>query len=262
MCRSFGDPPLDIEEIGSVPLHVGLGSKTSLSMAIGKALAVITRVPRSHVEVASLAKRGGTSGVGVHASEYGGFIIDSGHQYPDEKSSFGPSSQHLAGPPGVQGIYSGPEGWHIIHFRLGRIGLHGELERVFFSTHCPVPHDQTEAIERLVQTALIPALAEKSIYQLHYFLERIQCLGLKSAEWTLQDNKTKKLRDSWDSIRIRNGELSPICLSSMGPTLFMITRNPERELAILTGLGVSRAVVTKIANRGAEIRLGEEICPG
>jgi beta-ribofuranosylaminobenzene 5'-phosphate synthase len=242
---AFGSPPLCIREIQSVPSHVGLGSKTSLSMAIGRALADLTGTRISDLEIARLANRGGTSGVGVHVSRHGGFVIDAGHLYPRDKSKFGPSNQVLAQPPNLRKASASAPDWVILHFNLGGIGLHGQEEKEFFDRVCPIPNGETRTILQLVDSLLIPGLENQDIALLHSYLDKTQHLGLKGAEWTLQGRAVQSLRGVWTERRRVDTLLAPLCLSSMGPTLFLITCEPDRELSTLDSIGIRREIVTK-----------------
>jgi beta-RFAP synthase len=44
--------------------------------------------------LALLTGRGGTSGIGVHVFDLGGFIVDGGHRWPEDKCELGPT-RHL-----------------------------------------------------------------------------------------------------------------------------------------------------------------------
>ena len=253
--QRFGRPPIEIRLISTVPLHVGLGARTGLLMAVGNGLAILANTEMSHLQIATLARRGGTSGVGVHVAEYGGLVIDAGHQYPLEKATFGPSSLALAPPPPLRIAHMPPSSWKVIHLRLGDLGLYGGLEADFFQTHCPIPGKQTEAISRIVELGLIPALAANNISQLHLFLSDLQELGLKRLEWSIQSHATRALQDRWKQLRRADPRLSPICLSSMGPTVFLITEDPAREKSYLERLGIlDIAIVASIAKCGTHVR--------
>ncbi|MEM4138271.1 MAG: beta-ribofuranosylaminobenzene 5'-phosphate synthase, partial [Sulfolobaceae archaeon] len=59
--------------------HIGLGRTTQYLLSIAKLAAEYNLKKLSAVELAKLVNRGGTSGIGVYAFEYGGFIVDGGH---------------------------------------------------------------------------------------------------------------------------------------------------------------------------------------
>ena len=61
--------------------HAGLGSGTQVALATARAICELYDRPHSPRELAILAGRGGTSGIGTGAFEYGGFLIDGGHNF-------------------------------------------------------------------------------------------------------------------------------------------------------------------------------------
>ncbi|MHA1221286.1 MAG: beta-ribofuranosylaminobenzene 5'-phosphate synthase family protein, partial [Candidatus Heimdallarchaeota archaeon] len=69
----------DIQE--QITSHVGLGSKTQFLLAISTILNKMHNLSFSTRELATIIKRGGTSGIGVAAFEAGGFILDGGHTF-------------------------------------------------------------------------------------------------------------------------------------------------------------------------------------
>lgn len=70
---------MKIEVLSDYKPHVGLGSGTQISLAVGKAYSELYGLNLSTREIARITKRGGTSGIGVAAFEFGGFIVDGGH---------------------------------------------------------------------------------------------------------------------------------------------------------------------------------------
>ena len=64
-----------------IPLHAGLGSTTQLYLSVARAMLGLNNIKANVRELAVLTGRGGTSGIGVHAFEHGGFLVDCGHSY-------------------------------------------------------------------------------------------------------------------------------------------------------------------------------------
>jgi len=114
-----------------IPPHIGLGSKTSLVMALGWALSRLVPVRWDERELATFLGRGGTSGVGVHAFSEGGFIWDAGRKFPMMKQEYGPSSEGLAPAPNKV-ICADLKGFKIVHFRFALQGASGLREIGFF----------------------------------------------------------------------------------------------------------------------------------
>ncbi len=85
-----------INILESIPMHVGLGSTTQLTLAVATAITKLYMVKASSVELAEKMGRGKNSGVGTYAFMNGGFIVDGGikggkfpplifrHDFPEE----------------------------------------------------------------------------------------------------------------------------------------------------------------------------------
>jgi beta-ribofuranosylaminobenzene 5'-phosphate synthase len=84
-----------IEVREGIPRHVGLGSTTQLSLAVGTGIARLSGLNVTIEEIARVLGRGKNSGVGIHAFRLGGFVLDGGvrngvpplivrHDFPEE----------------------------------------------------------------------------------------------------------------------------------------------------------------------------------
>ncbi len=67
-----------VEVRRSIPRHVGLGSTTQLSLAVGLGVARLKNLNLPVEELAKTLGRGRNGGAGVYSFAYGGFIIDGG----------------------------------------------------------------------------------------------------------------------------------------------------------------------------------------
>jgi beta-ribofuranosylaminobenzene 5'-phosphate synthase len=223
-----------------VRFHAGLGGRTSLLLAIGKAYSRWTGVKTTTKELARMLGRSGTSGVGLRASDGPGIVSDLGHRYPESKREFGPSSACLAqGIPAPGPVFRIPDGWRVILIRQAGVGISGHDEADFFQQHCPVPDLETQKILTLFSEALLPGLSKSDMQAIHTYLSGVQDLGLKAREWAIQSARALALRSTWRSVRDRDPRLSPLCLSSMGPTLFLLTEDVDRELRAIRDLCVA-----------------------
>ena len=61
-----------------IPEHAGLGSGTQTALAIGAAISQLYKLNLSTAQIAELTGRGGRSGIGIAAFDYGGLLIDGG----------------------------------------------------------------------------------------------------------------------------------------------------------------------------------------
>ena len=71
------------------PPHSGLGSGTQIALSTGKLITEHIGQEANGYTLGKITGRGGTSGIGVFAFDYGGFIVDGGHSRK-EKTSFLP----------------------------------------------------------------------------------------------------------------------------------------------------------------------------
>jgi len=67
-----------IEVRKAIPRHVGLGSTTQLSLAVGTAIAKLNNLNVSVERLAEVLGRGKNSGAGIYAFAHGGFVLDGG----------------------------------------------------------------------------------------------------------------------------------------------------------------------------------------
>jgi beta-ribofuranosylaminobenzene 5'-phosphate synthase len=240
-CSKFGLPTFQLIVDQDIPEHAGLGSKTACLMALAHAVSEHFDLELGYIDLASLINRGGTSGVGVHVSQFGGIVVDGGHEYPGEKPSFVPSSASTALPAPLLEHHAPPDRCAVTHLRLEPQGLSGAVEKEFFQLHCPIPRDETLRLLSMVEDVLLPGIRNRSIAQINDGLCALQHLGMKAREWGIQGPITKTLRDRWEELRARRSKapLPPMCLSSMGPTVFMLSDDPESIVFELSKLGIS-----------------------
>ena len=90
--KTYQFPGIKLKFISEIPTHSGFGSGTQLSLGIASAVNLFYDLNLSVLELANAVGRGGTSGIGIAAFDTGGFIVDGGHRYPEQKSSFLPSA--------------------------------------------------------------------------------------------------------------------------------------------------------------------------
>lgn len=235
-----------------IPAHTGLGSGTQLSLGITKAICELYEIGLSTKEMALIAGRGGTSGIGVAAFENGGFILDGGHRFPTPKSSFLPSSaSHNVPPPPVLLRYDFPN-WPILIVMPDCQHISGEKEVELFRTLCPMPKSTAGKISHLIIMKLLPALLEEDIAEFGDGINRLQKIGWKKVELNVQDKIIKKTM----KFLLDNGAYG-VGLSSWGPALYAFCEDAnalrEKAQAYLASLSGGRCFVTYANNKGAEI---------
>lgn len=209
-----------------IPEHVGLGSKTQLSLATATILSKLHGIKATTRELAHIMGRGGTSGIGVAAFEDGGFILDGGHSFgPNkEKKEFLPSRASKAKPAPVLAKYNLPEEWYwVVTIPNVKRGVSGEEEVNIFQKHCPIPSEDVEKLCRLIFMVTLPAIVERDLEVFGQSLTKIISLGFKKIEVELQNPIIKNLLNTL----LENGA-EGVGMSSFGPTTFAITEGKKR----------------------------------
>ena len=155
-------PDVSITVDRSIPAHVGLGSGTQLSLALGTALTTLWGIEATTAEIAGVLSRGARSGIGIGLFERGGFVLDGGR------------GENTTSPP-VIGQVAVPEGWRVLLFSdSSRCGLSGDAERAAFKR---LPEFGRERAARLCHLGLmgaLPALHESDFGAFSYAIGEIQ----------------------------------------------------------------------------------------
>ncbi len=250
LCRLWNVPPFSVRARSRVDAHAGLGSKTAILLAAGHAAAMLAGRRASADSLARTLGRGGTSGIGVNCFTHGGFVWDAGHVFR-EKGLFAPSSGCLAPP--AKAIVRLPVRWlSVVHFRFAPSGLHGGRERRVFSERCPTPDSGTIRAHLAVSALILPGLLERREELLHRGLKTLQNSGFKKIEWEHQDQISKAFRAYWAASK----RAETLCLSSFGPTMYVLTTDPQAVVATINRFGERpvHLTVTNISNVGCEAR--------
>jgi beta-RFAP synthase len=171
--RFYGLPGVRIEVVQSLPQHSGLGSGTTLALALGFA---ITRVYGLSPPVAELAvvtdREGSRSGIGVAAFEQGGFLLDGGKRINLASSDRGPVIPPLL----VRVPF--PDEWAIVLALPHGKKIFGTAEENAFQSLPPMDREVSGALCRLVVMKLLPGLVEKDLESFGQAVTAIQeCVG-------------------------------------------------------------------------------------
>jgi beta-ribofuranosylaminobenzene 5'-phosphate synthase len=217
-------------------------------------------------ELVALCGRGGTSGIGIHGFQRGGFLVDAGHRAQD-KPGFLPS-RHATGvtPPELLFAAHPPPHWGVLlAVPSGLSGLEGDRERDFMVANTPVPLPEVQATSHLVLMGLIPAVLEGDVEAFGLNLTRIQDVGWKSRHW-----RRPELR-AWRSAvdALVGAGATGAGLSSTGALVFGVydrTRHDDREIAAraaadLTARGLAAHVSTTTIGGPATVQVGALAAP-
>ena len=152
VCNTFGVEGVHIN-VEERPLpHVGLGSASQTFLGAAHAICKLYDLDKHSNELAKLVNRGGTSGIGVEATEHGGFIVDGGHPFrrgKNGKHEYTPSAASTGiAPPPILARYDFPDWDILVVVPLGE-GASGLREVMLFKVVCPIP---IEEIRKMIST--------------------------------------------------------------------------------------------------------------
>ncbi len=135
----------------AIPEHVGLGSGTQLSLAIGSALNAYYGLGLTVRDIAAVMDRGQRSGIGIGVFEQGGLVVDGGR------------GEHTVTPPVVAHMDI-PADWRfILVFDQRGQGLHGQLEIQAFKALPLFPPQEAARLCYLLVMQGLPAVAENNL---------------------------------------------------------------------------------------------------
>ncbi|ACV25201.1 beta-ribofuranosylaminobenzene 5'-phosphate synthase [Methanocaldococcus fervens] len=241
----------ELKILSLFPAHSGLGSGTQLSLAVGKLISKIYGKELNTYEIAKITGRGGTSGIGVGAFEYGGFLIDGGHSFGKgkDKEDFRPSSASKGVKPAPI-IFRHDFDWEVVLIIPKGEHVYGKKEVDIFKKYCPVPLNEVEKICHLVLMKMMPAVVEKNLKDFGEVVNKLQYLGFKKVEVSLQSDIVK------DLIRELHKD-AYAGLSSFGPTIYAFGEKKliiDKANEIFDEHGISGdIIVTKANNVGYKI---------
>ncbi|AWR94887.1 beta-ribofuranosylaminobenzene 5'-phosphate synthase family protein [Acidianus brierleyi] len=197
--------------------HIGLGHTTQYLLTLSKLSLEKRLIRKNSAEIAKIVKRGSTSGIGVYAFEYGGFIVDGGHSKKVKKEAL-PSDFSASPPPPL--ILRTDFPWYIyVNTPNGR-RIFGKEELEIFKN---AKVEGIDILSRVVLMEFIPSVSEKDLEGVLDALDRIQGLGFKKLENSLQTDEVKKLMT-----KMKNKGF-PAGLSSFGPSIFTFCNKRECE---------------------------------
>lgn len=163
LCKTLQVPETVAITIHSaIPEHIGLGSGTQLSLAIGSALNAYYDLGLSIRDLAQLTDRGTRSGIGIGVFEQGGLVVDGGR---GETTSTPPMIAHM----------DVPEHWRfILAFDDRGQGLHGKQEVAAFRELPPFPQHEAARLCYLLLMQGLPALVEQDIVKFGDVITQLQ----------------------------------------------------------------------------------------
>lgn len=241
--------------------HLGIGSKTQLSLAIATAIAKLEGVDISMEQLTKIVGRGGTSGIGWSGFEKGGFILDGGHDYGSgkEKETYLPSSASTASPAITLIRYDIPEDWRfVLIIPKVKKGAYGEEEVNIFQKYTPINQKEINEVSHQILMKVLPGILKKDLECFGQGLKRIQKIGFKKIEVDLQHPIVREIMDFLDIENVK-----AYGMSSFGPSVVAITENDVSAIELknkcedfIQEIG-GIVIIAKPNNTGAEIKVEE-----
>jgi beta-ribofuranosylaminobenzene 5'-phosphate synthase len=241
------------------PSHVGLGSKTQLSLAIATAITKLKDLTHlNSSELTKLVERGGTSGIGWRGFETGGFILDGGHDFGEgkEKETFLPSSASTSANPALT-IFTHkiPEHWRFILIIPNvKKGAYGDEEVSVFQNYAPIPRNEVNEVSHQIIMKIIPGIIKNDLVCFGEGLKRIQNIGFKKIEIGLQHEIVKDLLKFFEEYGLK-----AYGMSSFGPSVVGIVESDSEAENLLREVqknqknGGGHIYICKPNNTGAKI---------
>jgi len=193
----------------AIPRHVGLGSTTQLSLAVGTAVARLSGLSLSVEEVAETLGRGRNGGAGVYSFAYGGFVIDGGMKN---------------GIPPLVFRENFPEDWaFLLIIPELKPGFDEEEEKPLMDTLPGNPAVAMEISHRIL-LGLLPALKERDIKTFGEQLTAIQRLVGRHFEQYQGGEFREDVRVILDFLEEKTYGAGQ---SSWGPTVYGLIRKQE-----------------------------------
>ncbi|MFX0047511.1 MAG: beta-ribofuranosylaminobenzene 5'-phosphate synthase [Candidatus Hermodarchaeota archaeon] len=246
------------------PSHVGLGSKTQLSLAIAVAITKLKNIDDiSLKELTRLVNRGGTSGIGWRGFEKGGFIVDAGHEFGKgkEKETFLPSSASKDANPALTILrYPIPEHWRfVLVIPNVKKGAYGDEEISIFQSHAPIPKEEVNEVSHQILMKIVPGIIKNDLKCFGEGLKRIQNIGFKKIEISLQDEVVKNTLAFFEGYGVK-----AFGMSSFGPSAIGIVESDDEANNLLKDVQLylngngAHIYLCKPNNNGAKIEFVDE----
>ena len=235
----------------AIPEHIGLGSGTQLSLAIGAALNAFYNLNLTVRDIAKLTDRGARSGIGIGVFEHGGLVVDGGR------------GDDTITPPLLSRMLV-PEQWRfILAFDSRGQGLHGEQEISAFKQLPPFPRAEAERLAYLLLMQALPALAEQNLASFGEVITELQeSVGQHFAPVQGGIFTSPEVAEAMKWLQ-QQGAVA-IGQTSWGPTGFCAVDNPGLAADLLEELNHTftseylSLIVASVRNRGADV-ICEEI---
>lgn len=235
------------------PQHIGLGTKTSVILNVLVSATMAAGITPETKTIQNISERGGTSGIGINSFFTGGFVIDGGHN-PRLSPGFAPSSVNkISELPPVICQANIPTDWEF-HLLIPRGEKRSGInEAQFFTENTPIPKIEVYETLGYIYHGVAPAVCTDDLPLLKSSVAALQRIGFKGREVKNQPGLAQRILNKFEEI-----QNCAVGLSSMGPLVYIISKNDNHEVAKLIKDILSREDVTFLGvyngqNRGYEV---------
>jgi beta-ribofuranosylaminobenzene 5'-phosphate synthase len=233
--------------------HVGLGSKTALTLAVLTGVNECFSLGRTVADLQRASGRGSVSGVGVHGFFLGGLIVDAGQ--PQDGLSHAPSS--AASPTSASLLQlrtAMDESWVFYLLLPAGMRYSGLEERELFTRLTPIPPAEAHEAISLVYHGIVPSLLTKDLGSLRAAFRRFSAIGFKAKEIAAQTDETRLLLQDVQAL-----ESCAAGMSSVGPLVYAVSNRDrdvvEKEVrAACLKSGATVLSICSARNSGCSIR--------
>jgi len=237
-----------INILESIPMHVGLGSTTQLTMAVATAFMKLYGIKTPIVELAEKMGRGKNSGVGTYAFMNGGFVVDGG----SKKGRFPPLIFR----------HDFPEKWNfiIVTPKIGR-RLDEKTEQRLFK-QIKASTDIARRICHLLVMKMLPSIVESDVESFGQALTEVQ--GLVGRSFSRYQGGVFGSKVASDVVErmLKDGAYGA-GQSSWGPSVYGLVEGQaqaeelkEKILEFLKGKKYEASLgVVRPNNKGAEVKI-------
>ena len=269
LLTKYGLRGIRVKLESEIPSHSGFGSGTQLALGLAQAVNTLYGLNMRVAELALAVRRGGTSGIGITAFEQGGFILDGGHRFPDQKSSFLPSAAAGSVPPPPLLIRHPFPDWPLLVVIPRCTPISGETEINLFKTLCPQPKSTAEQLSHIILLKLLPAIFEEDLHAFGDAIYRIQRFGWKRVEIDAQSlpqaigGEQSKIPSGGSVLQrtldfLRDNGAIAAGVSSWGPAIFavgldLLALKEKAEIFLKTLPSGGTCFITEANNVGARV---------
>ena len=232
-----------------IPEHAGLGSGTQTALAVGTAINQLYQLNLNTAQIAELTGRGGRSGIGIAAFDYGGLLIDGGRA----------SGQLPSKAPPLLARYDFPEDWRILLILdSSQAGIHGAVEREAFNQLPEFSENLAAHLCRYVLMQAMPALVEHDLTAFGFAIQELQS---HVGDYFAPAQGGRYASQQVGAVLQALQDMGVACFgqSSWGPTGFAVFENADEAEKYLQQLKMTFTdstltwIICSARNHGAEI---------